>query len=141
MHCCLGGNPKTSTRKLEQIQFGYVARRSFHVPYVTCTHTSLQPLSYVKQEHILFSAYFEAFLSGHTDAMTSSLVFSDDFIHSYVFTFWRPDWPMIAYTYPRRGKSCFPAYWSGAASVVDAMKNHLEVSHTGFSFDNTESGV
>lgn len=91
---------------------------------------SLQPLSRIEQEQGLFMTYFEACLSGHTDAMTSSLVLGADFIHCYSFTSWEEDWPMIAYTYSRRDNSCFPAVWTGAAEVVGAMENHLEVSHT-----------
>jgi len=90
----------------------------------------LQHLAVIEQEHSVFSAYARASFSGNTDAMVSSVVFGDHFIHSYNFGIW--DAHSLGFltlrTYSQHEKACYQHVHVGDLDVVQETQHYLRVS-------------
>jgi hypothetical protein len=66
-----------------------------------------QPVALIKREHKVYSIYYEASFPDNIYAIASSLVFGDDFIHSYNLEFPYDNLGLlIVRTYSRHNSTC-----------------------------------
>lgn len=90
-------------------------------------HMRLQRLDCIEQEHTrIFRDFLKTFYADNT--VISSLVFGDNFIHSYNLNLAR-GFLLSVQTYSRHGNSCYcEAYMDPELNVDTAMSNYLRVS-------------
>jgi hypothetical protein len=91
----------------------------------------LQRVALIKQVHSILSASAKASFSGNTNAIVSSLVLGDDFIHSYHFGLGDEDSSsfLILQTYSRHGNTCYGRMYMGNVKIVKQTQGYLRVSH------------
>jgi hypothetical protein len=69
-----------------------------------------QHVAFIKQEHNIFKAYASASFPHDTITIASSLVFGEDFIHSYNFAIQEDETPytyLMLRTYSRHDNTCY----------------------------------
>ena len=85
-------------------------------------------IGFIKQAHGVFSAYARASFSGNTNAMASSLVFADHFIHGYDFGIANEDSFLSLRTYSRNDNTSFRFTFLGFDDPVQKTWKYLRVS-------------
>jgi hypothetical protein len=81
----------------------------------------------IRREHSFFSGYARASFSGNPNAIASSLIIGDDFIHSYNFGIHDDDSFLILQTYSKHGNGCYHEVFVGSLDIAQETQSYLTV--------------